>query len=163
MPRVRWPRVSFNGMTARSITWPKLIGVIAIVLGIALSLRASAFLFDATIDPFGPTRAYLWPLSIAGVGCAVSLIVGVGVYSGRQWARVVLIGVTVVAIVPCVVYAYSGVTRSISAMGPLEPQWVFWSRLLFVGEALREVAPPVFFLLVLLHPDVAESFNAPRT
>jgi hypothetical protein len=150
-------------MTMRAINWPKLIGALVIALGIALSLRASAFLFDSTIDPFGPVRGYLWPLVAAGLGSIVSVIIGLAVSRGHQWARRALIGITALALLMCLAYAYFDVTRSISAMGRLEPQWVFWSRLLFVGEALRAMCPPIFFLLVLLHQDVARCFKPAAT
>jgi hypothetical protein len=150
-------------MNARTITWPKLIGAFVIALGIALSMRVSAFLFDATVDPFGPVRIYVWPLVVAGLGSIASLIIGLAAYRAHQRARRALIGVTAVAILLCLVYGYTGVTRNLSALGPLKPQWVFWSRLLFVGEAVRAVAPPVFFLLVLLHPNVTRSFQPPGT
>jgi hypothetical protein len=150
-------------MTVRAINWPKLIGAFVIVLGIALSLRGSAFLFDSTIDPFGPVRAYLWPLVAVGLGSIASLIIGLAAYRRHEWARRALIGITALAILLCLVYAYFDITRSISAMGRLEPQWVFWTRLLFVGEALRAVCPPIFFLLILLHQDVARCFKPAAT
>jgi hypothetical protein len=97
------------------------------------------------------------------VGSIASLAVGLGAYFERRWARRVLIGITAIAILVCLVYAYFVLTRSINTHGAYAPWWIFFGRLLCVGEALRAIAPPVFFLFVLLHPDVARSFKTTTT
>jgi hypothetical protein len=149
-------------MTMRATSWPKLIGVIVVMLGIAFSLKASDFVFSIVEgDSFGSVRGYVW--LVAALGSIASIVVGAAAYSGREWARRTLVVVTAVGIVFCVGYAYLGVTRSISALGQLQPQFILWTRLVFVGEALRAVSPPVFFLLILLQPDVAGSFQPAAT
>ena len=150
-------------MTMRATSWPKLIGAFVVAVGIALSLTAAEFVSAfAMTNPFD-SFASGWPIVVAAVGSIGSIVVGWAAYSAHEWARRTLIVVTVVSILLCLAYAYLGVTRSISSLGRLDPQFILWSRLLFVGEALRAVSPPVFFLLILLHPDVVRSFQPAAT
>jgi uncharacterized membrane protein len=145
-------------MTMPAASWPKLIGVFVVAIGIAVSLKAAEFVsaIEAAdrLDTVGA-----WPILVALVGSVGSIVVGLAVYSAQEGARRTLAVVTVVSILLCLVYAYWGVTRNISALGQLKPSFIYWWRLLFFGEALRAVSPPVFFLLVLLHPDVVRSFQ----
>jgi hypothetical protein len=145
-------------MTIRAVSWPKIIGTFVIALGIALSLKATEFTDGMMMrNPFdGPS---IWAVVVGLSAAIASVAVGLGAYSAREWARRTLIVITALSLVLCVVYAYFGITRSITALGRLDPREVLWARLLFVGEALRAVSPPAFFLLVLLHPDVARSFQ----
>ena len=131
-----------------------------VVLGVALSLKASHFVFYiAEIDELGPVRNYVWPVGVAAVGSVASIVVGVAAYSAREWARRTLIAAAAVSVALSAVFAYAELTRPISALGQLQPQFVLWSRVCFVGEAVRRVSPPAFFLLILLHPDVVRSFH----
>ena len=152
-------------MTMNAIGWPKLIGAFVIALGIAMSLKTSDFVSSmAEVQPlfFDNPTGPLWPVALAVAGATVSVFVGLSAYRAREWARRTLIVITVLSIALCAVYAYSGLTRSITALGYLDPKAVLWIRALFVGEALRVVSPPVFFLLVLVHADVARSFQVQR-
>ena len=151
-------------MAMRAISWPKLIGAFVVAVGIALSLKAAEFTFMITMtDLFDPLSSG-WPLVVAAVGSVGSIVVGLAAYSAHEWARRTLIAVTAVSILLCLGYAYFEVTRSIAALGrPVEPGFTLWNRLLFVGQALRVISPPVFFLLVLLQPDVARFFKAAAT
>ena len=144
----------------RVISWPKLIGAFSAALGVALSLKASEFVFGMMED-LDTVHGYVWLVAVVGSGA--SLGIGFAVYSGREWARRTLIGLTGVAIALGIVYAYFAVTRSITGLGQFEPQVFVWTRMVFFGEALRLVSPPVFFLLVLLHPDIVRSFRHAAT
>lgn len=145
-------------MKMPAASWPRLIGVFVIAIGIAVSLNAAEFV-SAIVTTDGLDTVGAWPIVVALVGSVGAIFVGLAVYSAQEWARRTLAVVTVVSILLCVVYAYGGVTRNISALGQLDPSFIYWWRLLFFGEALRAVSPPVFFLLVLLHPDVVRSFQ----
>ena len=151
-------------MTINAIGWPKLIGAFVIALGIAMSLKTSDFVSGmAQVQPFfDSSTGPLWPVALAVAGATVSVFIGLNAYRAREWARRMLVVITVLSIALCAVYAYSGLTRSVTALGYLDPKAVLWIRALFVGEALRVVSPPVFFLLILVHPDVARSFQVQR-
>jgi len=149
-------------MTTHVINWPKLIGAFVVTLGIAYSLKGWDVVSYMTMsEPFATVDRYVW--LVVAVGSVASVIVGFAAYSGREWARRTLVGVTAVAIVLCINWAYFDVTRSISTLGGLTPQLILWSCLLFFAEALQLVSPPLFFLLILLHPDVVRSFRPAAT
>jgi hypothetical protein len=146
-------------MTVRAPSWPKLIGVFVLILGVAWSLKASDFVFIMAESL--SVGVYVWLVAVGG--SVASVVLGIAAYSAREWARRTLVVITTLAIVLAIGYAYLGVTRSITGLGRIEPEFIFWSRFVFVGEALRAVAPPVFFLLVLLHRDVVRSFKHAAT
>jgi hypothetical protein len=136
-----------------------MIGIFVVVLGVAWSLKISEFTFSMA-ESFS-VGAQVWLVAVGG--SIASVVLGIATYSAREWARRTLLAITAVAIVLAVGYAYLGLTRSITGLGQIEPEFILWSRFVFVGEAFRAVAPPVFFLLVLLHPDVVRSFRHAAT
>lgn len=146
-------------MTTRAPSWPKLIGIFVLILGVAWPLKISDFTFSMAESLSVGVHVWL----VAGGGSIASVVLGIATYSAREWARCTLLAITAVAIVLAVVYAYLGLTRSVTGLGQIEPELILWSRFVFMGEALRAVAPPVFVLLVLLHPDVVRSFRHAAT
>jgi len=142
-------------MSMRAPSWPKVIGIFVLVLGVAWSLKISEFtLYMAESFSVG---IHVWLVAVGG--SIASVVLGTATYFAHEWARRTLLAITVAAFVLAIVYAYLSLTRSITGLGQIEPEFILWSRFVFAGEALRAVAPPVFVLLVLLHPDVVRSFR----
>lgn len=140
-------------------SWPKLIGMFTVAIGIAASLKAAEVVFEIEMEYSKDSlERYAWPAALACAGFIATNVIGYGAYSAREWSRRALLGITAVAIALGCGLAYLRVTISINS---LEPYLEIWWRLLSVGEALRFVAPPIFFLLVLRHPDVVRSFQPP--
>jgi hypothetical protein len=153
---------SLDGITMRAPSWPKLIGTFVLIFGVAWSLQVSQFIFSMEMTGFfARVRVTAWSLAVGG--SIVSVVVGLAAYAARAWARATLVTVTAVAIVLALAYSYVRLTRYIAAPGTFEPEFIVWTRLVFAGEALRAIAPPVFFLILLLHPDVARSFKHAAT
>ncbi len=132
-------------------TWPKLIGLCVIGFGIGISFRIAQSvigIFDGDL---------LWPLAALRAGCALFVGLGCAVYAAREWARRVLLVITVLATLACMTLA---LPRSIQD-GQRDSFFLFLCATEF-GDALRLIIPPLFFLLLLSHPDVVRSFRGSK-
>ena len=152
-------------MITRILTWPGLIAVAVAVIGVGLAMHSIA---GWVAHSYGSFHGGGVMGSLSAVGAVACLCLSFALYAGRDWARRILVVLAFCFALGTALLSAADVIREsqFSGHGPPTAEMLFEGRLLtimHVGLALCGITPAVFITFVLLHRDVAQSFQRSRT
>ena len=131
------------------MTWPKLIGSAVGCVSIGLCIMLSGYLFR-------PQR-YMESAVFVGFCClsvvsAALLALSYFLWRGRPWARNALIALCWLLALSIAVVFSAGMLGGIMHIGDIA---------VVVGWIITTVSPPLWFAIILRHPDIVRAFSCP--